>query len=178
MTVFSCTSQPVHNAKQLEDIVKGLLLSEGDLFAFKLHPGPEHSLLSAVAEFCDNEISLRAVERFRDIIHKEVGSPDEPLQGPLTKTRSRYRYALLCIAQTFFQLVAHQKASTARSATSRQTQNWRPLCKDWPSLDAHRLCLWLVKTTWFILQLGLSAAPVLLVLPTECLFPWCTLVCL
>jgi hypothetical protein len=64
LTVFACSAGTTHDLEQLETFVKDLLSSEGDLFAFKLQPGVEGSLFSALVEFCDNDMSLRAVARF------------------------------------------------------------------------------------------------------------------
>jgi hypothetical protein len=47
---------------ELRSFLQNLLLSEGDLFAFKTQEGGvEGSLLFAVVEYCDNDVSLRAV---------------------------------------------------------------------------------------------------------------------
>lgn len=44
-----------------------LLQNEGDLFAFKLQAtGVEGSVFNAIAEYCEDDVSLQAVSRLRD----------------------------------------------------------------------------------------------------------------
>lgn len=44
--------------------MRGLLQSEGELFAFKLQAtGVEGSIFNAIVEYCENDISLQAVSR-------------------------------------------------------------------------------------------------------------------
>lgn len=61
VTIFPHGVQLLTDLKQIEAIVKRILQGEGDLFAFKLQPGIEGSLLNAVAEYCENDTSLKAV---------------------------------------------------------------------------------------------------------------------
>ncbi len=61
LTVFPHGLDLPNDLKQLEVTVKRILQVEGDLFAFKLQPGVEGSLLSAVVEYCENDMSLKAV---------------------------------------------------------------------------------------------------------------------
>ncbi|KAI1464745.1 RNA recognition motif 2-domain-containing protein [Daldinia caldariorum] len=53
---------------QLESFLKELLQSEGDLFAFKIRDGVQGSLISALVEYCDNDMSLRAVSKFNNAV--------------------------------------------------------------------------------------------------------------
>lgn len=61
LSVFPHGLELPNDPKRLEVIVKRILQSEGDLFAFKLQPGIEGSILSAVVEYCENDMSLKAV---------------------------------------------------------------------------------------------------------------------
>ena len=61
LTVFPHGLEIPNDLKQLEISVKSILQGEGDLFAFKLQPGVEGSLLSAVVEYCENDVSLKVV---------------------------------------------------------------------------------------------------------------------
>ncbi|KAH9906439.1 RNA recognition motif 2-domain-containing protein [Xylariomycetidae sp. FL2044] len=60
------------DTRQLETLLKQLLQTEGDLFAFKTHPGMEGSIMSAVIEYCDNDTSLRAVPIFNNMIFQNL----------------------------------------------------------------------------------------------------------
>ncbi|KAI1501302.1 RNA recognition motif 2-domain-containing protein [Biscogniauxia marginata] len=69
LNVFATPAAPPTTPQQLETILKTLLQSEGDLFAFKTQSsGAEGSVLSAVVEYCDNDMSLRAVSRFNNVV--------------------------------------------------------------------------------------------------------------
>ena len=61
LTIFPHGLELPNDLKQLEIKVKKILQGEGDLFAFKLQPGVKGSLLSAVVEYCENDVSLKAV---------------------------------------------------------------------------------------------------------------------
>ncbi|KAI1426697.1 RNA recognition motif 2-domain-containing protein [Xylaria sp. FL1777] len=70
LNVFA-THVPVFiESQRFELILKRLLQDQGDLFAFKpeLTTGAEGSLFSAIAEYCDNDVSLKAVSRFNNTI--------------------------------------------------------------------------------------------------------------
>ncbi|KAI1144107.1 RNA recognition motif 2-domain-containing protein [Hypoxylon sp. FL0543] len=67
LSVFPHSANPMA-VSQIEGIMKMILRSEGDLYAFKLHDGVEGSLMSAIAEFCDNDMSLRAVSKFNSLV--------------------------------------------------------------------------------------------------------------
>lgn len=57
------------DAHYIELTVQQLFLTEGDLFAFKVEPtGAEGNLLGAVVEYCDNDMSLRAVSKFNNTV--------------------------------------------------------------------------------------------------------------
>ncbi|KAI0840640.1 RNA recognition motif 2-domain-containing protein [Hypoxylon sp. FL0890] len=71
LSVFPHSTNPM-TVSQIEGIVKMVLRSEGDLYAFKLHDGAEGSLMSAIAEFCDNDMSLRAVSKFNSVVMGEI----------------------------------------------------------------------------------------------------------
>ncbi|KAI2626476.1 RNA recognition motif 2-domain-containing protein [Hypoxylon sp. NC1633] len=58
---------PVHTSV-LETIVKQLLQTEGDLFAFKTRPGVHGSMMSAIVEYCENQESIRAAEKFHNVV--------------------------------------------------------------------------------------------------------------
>ncbi|RYP47337.1 hypothetical protein DL768_006588 [Monosporascus sp. mg162] len=68
LTVFPHGVNLPNDLKQLEIIVKNILQGEGDLFAFKLQPGVEGSLLSALIEYCDNDMSLNAVSHLNGTV--------------------------------------------------------------------------------------------------------------
>ena len=56
--------------QRFDVILKRLLQSLGDLFAFKPEPstGAEGSLFSAIAEYCDNDTSLKAVSQLNNTL--------------------------------------------------------------------------------------------------------------
>ncbi|KAI1638900.1 RNA recognition motif 2-domain-containing protein [Biscogniauxia mediterranea] len=69
LNVFATPAAPSGTPQQLETTLKTLLQSEGDLFAFKAQStGAEGSVLSAVIEYCDNDMSLRAVSKFNNVL--------------------------------------------------------------------------------------------------------------
>ncbi|GAP89639.1 putative meiosis protein mei2 [Rosellinia necatrix] len=70
LNVFATPVATVIEQHRLVIILKKLLQDEGDLFAFKpeLATGAEGSLFSAIAEYCDNDVSLKAVARFNNTI--------------------------------------------------------------------------------------------------------------
>lgn len=68
ISVFLHPTRASNETHQLESFVKRVLQTEGDLFAFKLRDGVEGSILSAVVEYCDNDMSLRAVTRFQNLV--------------------------------------------------------------------------------------------------------------
>ncbi|KAL7626686.1 hypothetical protein AAE478_003460 [Parahypoxylon ruwenzoriense] len=68
LSVFAHSTNTITEPQQLENFLKNLLQSEGDLFAFKTREGVEGSLMSAVVEYCDNDMSLRAVSRFNGVV--------------------------------------------------------------------------------------------------------------
>ncbi|KAI0127893.1 RNA recognition motif 2-domain-containing protein [Xylariales sp. AK1849] len=62
LAVFGPPTLQSVDANQLQSFLHSVLLSQGDLFAFKVQAhGVEGSLLSAIVEYCDNDVSLRAV---------------------------------------------------------------------------------------------------------------------
>ncbi|KAI1367729.1 RNA recognition motif 2-domain-containing protein [Xylaria arbuscula] len=70
LSVFP-TPVPMYIEEQrVELIMKRLLQDHGDLFAFKPEPsnGAEGSLFSAIAEYCDNETSIRVKKLLNDKI--------------------------------------------------------------------------------------------------------------
>lgn len=58
----------IKNAQQIEHLLKGVLRSEGDLFAFKVVKGAEGNLMSAVAEYCDSGMCSRAISKINNKI--------------------------------------------------------------------------------------------------------------
>ncbi|KAI1777668.1 RNA recognition motif 2-domain-containing protein [Hypoxylon cercidicola] len=56
------------DTKQLEHTLKEVLQSEGDLFAFKPQSGAKGSILSAVVEYCDNDMAKRASSKFNNVL--------------------------------------------------------------------------------------------------------------
>jgi len=70
LNIFPISATIGIDPQRLEFALKRLLQDEGDLFAFKPEPttGTEGSLYSAIVEYCDNDVSLRAVARFNNTI--------------------------------------------------------------------------------------------------------------
>ncbi|KAI1082352.1 RNA recognition motif 2-domain-containing protein [Whalleya microplaca] len=68
LSVFAYLVNNWSDSQQLEAFLKNLLQSEGDLFAFKVQDGVEGSLMSAVVEYCDNDMSLRAISKFNGVV--------------------------------------------------------------------------------------------------------------
>ncbi|KAF2969257.1 hypothetical protein GQX73_g4363 [Xylaria multiplex] len=70
LNVFATQVPVLIEPQRIELTLKRLLQDQGDLFAFKpeLSTGAEGSLFSAIAEYCDNDVSLRAVSRFNNTI--------------------------------------------------------------------------------------------------------------
>ncbi|KAI1769594.1 RNA recognition motif 2-domain-containing protein [Hypoxylon sp. FL1150] len=56
------------DTEQLKHTLKEALQSEGDLFAFKPQNGVKGSILSAVVEYCDNEMAKRASSKFNNVL--------------------------------------------------------------------------------------------------------------
>ncbi|KAI1454988.1 RNA recognition motif 2-domain-containing protein [Annulohypoxylon moriforme] len=67
LSVFSHSFQPM-TAQQLEEFVKAVLRTEGDLYAFKPHEGVTGSAMSGIAEYCDNDMSLRATAKLNGVV--------------------------------------------------------------------------------------------------------------
>ncbi|KAI0395334.1 RNA recognition motif 2-domain-containing protein [Xylariaceae sp. FL0594] len=70
LNIFPISATIGTDPQRLEIVLQRLLQEEGDLFAFKPGPttGTEGSLYSAIVEYCDNDVSLRAVARFNNTI--------------------------------------------------------------------------------------------------------------
>ncbi|KAI1281417.1 RNA recognition motif 2-domain-containing protein [Xylaria sp. FL0933] len=70
LNVFATNIPFFIESQRFELILKRLLQDQGDLFAFKpeMSTGAEGSLFSAIAEYCDNDVSLKAVSRFNNTI--------------------------------------------------------------------------------------------------------------
>ncbi|KAI8947178.1 RNA recognition motif 2-domain-containing protein [Xylaria longipes] len=70
LNVFATQAAILMDRQRLELALRRLLQDEGDLFAFKpeLTTGAEGSLFSAIVEYCDNDVSLKAVARFNNTI--------------------------------------------------------------------------------------------------------------
>ncbi|KAI5864582.1 RNA recognition motif 2-domain-containing protein [Durotheca rogersii] len=68
LSVFAHAANAITDPQQLEAFLKDILQSEGDLFALQTREGVQGSLMSAVVEYCDNEMSLRAVSRFNGVV--------------------------------------------------------------------------------------------------------------
>ncbi|KAI0481657.1 RNA recognition motif 2-domain-containing protein [Xylaria cf. heliscus] len=70
LNIFATQAAILMDRQRLEIVLRRLLQDEGDLFAFKpeLTTGAEGSLFSAIAEYCDNDVSLKAVARFNNTI--------------------------------------------------------------------------------------------------------------
>ncbi|KAI0118940.1 RNA recognition motif 2-domain-containing protein [Nemania sp. FL0031] len=70
LNVFATQATVLLECQRLEVILQRILQSEGDLFAFKIErtTGAEGSIFSAIAEYCDNDASLKAVARFNNTI--------------------------------------------------------------------------------------------------------------
>ncbi|KAI1185922.1 RNA recognition motif 2-domain-containing protein [Nemania serpens] len=70
LNVFATQATLFTDCHRLEVTLKRLLLGEGDLFAFKIErsTGAEGSLFSAIAEYSDNDTSLKAVARLNNTI--------------------------------------------------------------------------------------------------------------
>ncbi|OTB07122.1 hypothetical protein M426DRAFT_8851 [Hypoxylon sp. CI-4A] len=52
-----------------QDFLKQILRSEGDVYAFKLRPGVEGSILSGIVEYSDDETALRAASKLHSTVH-------------------------------------------------------------------------------------------------------------
>ncbi|KAJ8123704.1 hypothetical protein ONZ43_g404 [Nemania bipapillata] len=70
LNVFATQATVFVECQRLEVTLQRLLQTEGDLFAFKIErtTGAEGSIFSAIAEYCDNDVSLKAVARFNNTI--------------------------------------------------------------------------------------------------------------
>ncbi|KAI0433941.1 RNA recognition motif 2-domain-containing protein [Xylaria sp. FL1042] len=70
LNVFATNVPIFMESQRFELILKRLLQDQGDLFAFKpeMSTGAEGSLFSAIAEYSDNDVSLKAVSRFNNTI--------------------------------------------------------------------------------------------------------------
>ncbi|KAI0480557.1 RNA recognition motif 2-domain-containing protein [Xylariaceae sp. FL0804] len=70
LNAFATQGGMVADFQHLETILKRILQSQGDLFAFKAQAlgGAVGSVFSAVAEYCDNDTSLRAVSMLNNHI--------------------------------------------------------------------------------------------------------------
>ncbi|KAI1153031.1 RNA recognition motif 2-domain-containing protein [Nemania diffusa] len=70
LNVFSTPATGLFECQRLEVTLQRLLQAEGDLYAFKVErtTGAEGSIFSAIAEYCDNDVSLKAVARFNNTI--------------------------------------------------------------------------------------------------------------
>lgn len=90
LNVFTTQASILMDRQRLELALKRLLQDEGDLFAFKpeVATGAEGSLFSAIVEYCDNDISLKAVARFNNTII-EVCFHDISLKSTLTGDTGR-----------------------------------------------------------------------------------------
>jgi hypothetical protein len=75
LNVFATHATVLVECQQLEATLQRLLQGEGDLFAFKIErtTGAEGSIFSAIAEYCDNDVSLKAVARFNNTIIEVCG---------------------------------------------------------------------------------------------------------
>ncbi|KAI1094580.1 RNA recognition motif 2-domain-containing protein [Rostrohypoxylon terebratum] len=67
LSVFSHSMQPI-TTQELEEFLKALLRTEGDLYAFKPHDGVTGSVMSVIAEYCDNDMALRAVTKLNGVV--------------------------------------------------------------------------------------------------------------
>ncbi|KAI1213433.1 RNA recognition motif 2-domain-containing protein [Annulohypoxylon truncatum] len=67
LSVFSHSMQPI-TVQQLEEFLKAALRTEGDLYAFKPHEGVTGSAMSGIAEYCDNDMSLRAIAKLNGVV--------------------------------------------------------------------------------------------------------------
>ncbi|RYP71664.1 hypothetical protein DL771_004615 [Monosporascus sp. 5C6A] len=105
LTVFPHGSNLPNDLKQLEITVKNILQSEGDLFAFKLQPGVEGSLFSALIEYCDNDMSLNAVSHLNGTVVNG---------GTLSPTRTAMAGSDL--ASEFQQMSVSSRAHSAASS--------------------------------------------------------------
>ncbi|KAI1862493.1 hypothetical protein JX265_009207 [Neoarthrinium moseri] len=62
LTVFGPQTLQAFDLSQLPGLLQSILATQGDLFAFKVQTGgPQGNVLSAIVEYCDNDVSLRAV---------------------------------------------------------------------------------------------------------------------
>lgn len=65
--MFSHSRQSI-TTQELEEFLKALLRTEGDLYAFKPHEGVIGSAMSVIAEYCDNDMALRAVTKLNGVV--------------------------------------------------------------------------------------------------------------
>jgi hypothetical protein len=62
LAVFSSLTPQAVDPNQLKPLVQNILAAHGDLFAFKIQPnGVGSSVMNALVEYCDNDVSLRAI---------------------------------------------------------------------------------------------------------------------
>ncbi|KAH8199433.1 hypothetical protein TruAng_006428 [Truncatella angustata] len=94
MAIFAPPSLQHLDRVQLVTYLQELLVEQGDLFAFKENTeGVEGSVLSAVVEYCDNDVSLRAVAELQGKvvdglqICMTLHRPDIPTMASLSHER-------------------------------------------------------------------------------------------
>lgn len=109
LNVFSTPATGLFECQRLEVTLQRLLQAEGDLYAFKVErtTGAEGSIFSAIAEYCDNDVSLKAVARFNNTII-EVSYLDILAKLKLTKRIGRLS-TLHCVVSARHPLLRHRQ---------------------------------------------------------------------
>ncbi|ORY63590.1 RNA recognition motif 2-domain-containing protein [Pseudomassariella vexata] len=128
LAVFAHPSLESIDLNQLQGFVQGVLQAEGDMFAFKAQAsGVEGSLLNAVIEYCDNDISLRVVSKLSGTVIDGIQfcmslhRPDIPTMstvvhdGIVSPARTTTSGSMSDLTNDFQRLSCSRPASTASS---------------------------------------------------------------
>ncbi|KAI1122901.1 RNA recognition motif 2-domain-containing protein [Nemania abortiva] len=147
LNVFATQATTLIECQRLEVTLQRLLQSEGDLFAFKIEraTGAEGSIFSAIVEYCDNDVSLKAVARFNNAIIEggfqlciALYRPDvrsfSPVNGGMTSP-TRTSMAGLDIVHDLQRLSMSQSQSTVPALNNTNTLLSTPIRS--PALQVH-----------------------------------------
>ncbi|KAK7747102.1 hypothetical protein SLS62_009157 [Diatrype stigma] len=92
LSVFPYGIEPNTDPKRLEVIVKRILQREGDLFAFKIQPELEGTILNAVIEYCENDMSLKAVSNLNGRVIDSLARADSRRDNAMRISRTSPYY--------------------------------------------------------------------------------------